>query len=131
MSIKDRIAELMASDEPEKAERKIARLKAQALARRLDDVGERSFVIGARTVTIGEPRETYSGEGDPLRFYLEVTNRRGRVVYAQDQVVFNPPVHVHDGVDENGTPIIVEDTRRALRGIVANIVRDVLDKGKD
>lgn len=130
MSIKQRIEDATTGDPPAKAMRKAAKIKADALAERLADAGERSFQVGRRTITISEPREAYEGGGDPLRFYLEVEYSRGKVLYAQDQVIFNPPTSVHDGEDENGEPIIVEDTRRALRGIVANIVRDMLDKDK-
>lgn len=105
------------------SKRTIARIKAQALQAKVAE--EREFSVGKLTAEVSEIRNAHRGGGDPLTFHLRLFDADGNVIHQDDHVVFNPPVSVVTGRDENGVAIVEENHRAALRGIVGNIARQV------
>lgn len=115
--------------------RNIARIKAQALQAVADDPVEREIAFPDKTrgipdghrAIISAVRRPHRGAGDPLQFFLEIRDHAGRVVHKDDHMVFNPPVMVQTGVEDDGvTPVMTEDPQAAFREVVANLAREAL-----
>lgn len=115
----------------DRAQRQIARLKAEAMKERLsEDDDARSFEMGRLRVEVDPCPMPRGASGDAVSYRLRIITEAGRLIHEEHHVVFNPPVMVRDGEDENGDPVLVEDHARALRQIVEGQVKRALGLGQ-